>query len=115
MLRAIQKKLKNKKGFTLIELIIVIAILGIIAAIAIPRFNGIQETSKEKADDVTAKMIEKAAETYFISEGSKPSNVAALVPKYLDEDPTPQQKDKNKFTLTVDDNGNATVTITKTE
>ena len=34
--------MKNKKGFTLVELIIVIAIIAIIAAIAVPKFTGIQ-------------------------------------------------------------------------
>jgi prepilin-type N-terminal cleavage/methylation domain-containing protein len=48
------KKRMNKKGFSLIELIVVIAILAIIAAVAIPRFAGIQERSEIKADAATA-------------------------------------------------------------
>ena len=51
------KILKNKKGFTLIELIVVIAILGILAMIAIPRFAGFQETARQKADVATGKSI----------------------------------------------------------
>ena len=51
------KILKNKKGFTLIELIVVIAILGILAMIAIPRFAGFQEAAKHKADVATGKSI----------------------------------------------------------
>ena len=42
--------LRSKKGFTLIELIVVLAVLAIIMAIAVPRFLGVQETAKIDAD-----------------------------------------------------------------
>lgn len=54
-------KKMNKKGFSLIELIVVIAILAIIAAVAIPRFAGIQDKSEIKADATTASEIVNAA------------------------------------------------------
>jgi len=51
---------KANKGFTLIELIIVIAILGIIALIAIPNLAGIRQRSQVSADIRTAEQIGKA-------------------------------------------------------
>ena len=51
---------KSNKGFTLIELIIVIAILGIIALIAIPNLSGIRQRSQINADIRTAEQIGKA-------------------------------------------------------
>jgi type IV pilus assembly protein PilA len=53
----IMRKKLNKRGFSLIELIVVIAILAIIAAVAIPRFAGIQARSEIKADATTAAEI----------------------------------------------------------
>jgi type IV pilus assembly protein PilA len=60
--------LKNKKGFTLIELIVVLAVLAVIMAIAVPRFLGVQEDAKKEADASTAAMIAKAAELYLVTE-----------------------------------------------
>lgn len=53
--------LRNKKGFTLIELIVVLAVLAIIMAIAVPRFLGVQDEARIKGDAATAQQIIKAA------------------------------------------------------
>lgn len=44
------KKLNNKKGFTLMEMLIVVAIIAVLVAIAIPVFNGALTKSNEAAD-----------------------------------------------------------------
>lgn len=57
------KKL-NKKGFTLVELLVVIVILVIIMSIAIPSITSSLDRSKAKQRDAKVKLIESAAEIY---------------------------------------------------
>lgn len=68
------QKLRNKKGFTLIELIVVIAILGILAAILIPQFTGFQQKAKSSQVTVEAKQIATAADALYIEKGVAPTN-----------------------------------------
>jgi type IV pilus assembly protein PilA len=58
-------KLRNRKGFTLIELMIVVAIIGILAAIAIPNFLKFQAKSKQSEAKTNLKAILTAETSYF--------------------------------------------------
>ena len=64
-----KKMLKNQKGFSLVELLIVIAIMGVLAAVAFSMFAGVLGNSKRRADERTADQIAKAISAYMVDTG----------------------------------------------
>lgn len=61
-IKMLKTKLKNQKGFTLIELMATLAILALIVAIAIPAVGGIIERAEGQAETANIEMIENAAQ-----------------------------------------------------
>ncbi|CAG7648275.1 type II secretion system protein [Paenibacillus allorhizosphaerae] len=59
------KLMKNQKGLTLVELLAVIVILGVIAAIAIPSIGGVIKSSKLNADKESESLLRETAIRYM--------------------------------------------------
>ena len=57
-------KMENENGFTLIELILVIVILGILAAVAIPKFSGLQYQAYRSTEDAVISQVKAGLDNY---------------------------------------------------
>lgn len=105
-------KMKKRRGFTLIELVMVVAILGTLSSIALVKFTDVGKDSKVNSDYVTASNIATAAKLALnsnVDEGN--INLNYLVDeKYLESIPKPQSINDKEFEVYVN-NGNVTVKI----
>ena len=76
----------NKKGFTLVEIMIVVAIIGLLAAIAIPNFVRARQTAMKNACIANLKQIQGAMQVWAIDTGASSTSAvttADLVPNYI--------------------------------
>ena len=71
-------KKRDEKGFTLIELMIVIAIIGILAAIAIPQFSAYRTRSYNAGANADLRNAATAQEAYYVDESTYTNTVSLL-------------------------------------
>ncbi len=90
-------KKNNKKGFTLAELLIVVAIIAVLVAVAIPVFNAQLEKSREATDTANLRSAYGEAVATYLADGAAPSQVSVGGVNYG---------------VTIDGSGNITVSAT---
>jgi len=102
------------RGFTLIELMVVILIIGVLVTIAIPVYNSTQEKAKETACRANIRMIKGAivqaeldGEEFSIGELNDLSNLA----KYFEA--IPECPDKGDYTVKINADGKHTIVCSK--
>ena len=73
------KKNTSLQGFTLVEIMIVVVIIGLLAAMAIPAFSKVRQSSQDKAVLNNARQLASAADQYFLEYGVSVVSIANLV------------------------------------
>jgi len=112
MLRKIRKLLKKQEGFTLVELMIVVVILGILAGIGVQQYGNIQERAREAAHAANKKVLTNAANMWLIMNGGFEGETGEtrtfngqtnddLVPHYVDEWPMNPYSNKRDYVVTI--------------
>ena len=70
---------RSNKGFTLVEIMIVVVIIGLLAAMAIPAFQKVRTASQDKAVLNNARQLSGAADQYYLENGVSTVDSSNLV------------------------------------
>jgi len=95
--------MRKRKGFTLVEIMIVVAIIGLLAAIAIPNFIQARTKAQTNACIANLKQIQGAISLWALDSGKKDADavtIGDLVPNYIKSTPyCPLDTDKTGYTV----------------
>jgi prepilin-type N-terminal cleavage/methylation domain-containing protein len=82
---------RQQKGFTLVELVVVMAILVLLTALAVPKFTAVLANARTDANESNKKLLQEAVDLYISSENVAPAEVddlQDLLDQYLKEVPS---------------------------
>ncbi len=88
MISKIRNTIRRDEGFSLIELLIVVAIIGIIAAIAVPQLMNAMDRGRQRRSMADMRNIATANGTYRVDTSAYAATLAGLAPAYMRVPPT---------------------------
>lgn len=108
------RKMLNKKGFSLVELMIVVVIMGILIAVAIPLYGAITANANNKTCATNIETIKTAAANYYASYDQEKITIDGLK-SMMDDNEVPQCPLGGSYTIAINDKGGAIVYCANTE
>ena len=123
MLRWFLKKVHNRKGFTLVEMVVVIAILGILGAVAVPKYTVSRKEAADTVNGTNKKILQSAANmavadgttavTWNATTGKETSGTAKGWENYLKEWPEVPKGGtaSGTYKVVIDGDGKVTVSV----
>ena len=112
IINEIFRKSRDEKGFTLVELLVVIGILAILAALAVPKFAQVLEDSKYKAHNQNVLRIYNAGQMYVSAHGNPVSAMdlqALAAAGYMDNAAIKTPYNGTAYTCSISTTGGVTV------
>lgn len=114
MWKLLHKHCRSQKGFTLVELMVVIVIIGVLVAIAIPIYNSVTAGARESAYEANVRILKSAAAMYFaenvVDEQITISKGDTELDLYLESWPE-NPLETGDFVVTIESDGTITVDV----
>ena len=123
MLQWFLKKIHNRKGFTLVEMVVVIAILGILGAVAVPKYTVSRKEAADTVNGTNKKILQSAANmavadgttavTWNATTGKSTSGTALGWENYLQEWPEVPKgaSESGNYQVEISSTGTVTVSV----